>query len=260
MAQDNLRVSSAVTRKLLSTQAGTFDGAFGISCDTADNPLKLMQLNETTGRYDIVRAVSEEEYAAHKDSPKTSTRRRLFFQSHVGEPLYTNAAVTDSGSPGSSASTTSSSSSSLFLSTRHRLQDTPLFMEGDPDALLLGRERLCAPVIVADPSMGTFCPVGQDDCRIALPNAYHSKLELTCTSETQDFHVKYILPLMIFMFAMFGYLCFCSPKGRYTSGYKKKVVRCWDEDKYEQSLNQTLDRMVQQQYDRRMRLERLWAC
>jgi hypothetical protein len=66
MAQDNLRVSSAVTRKLLSTQAGTFDGAFGISCDTADNPLKLMQLNETTGRYDIVRAVSEEENAAIK--------------------------------------------------------------------------------------------------------------------------------------------------------------------------------------------------
>jgi hypothetical protein len=132
-----------------------------------------------------------------------------------------------------------------------------LFLEGDPDALLLGRECLCAPVLIADPSMGTFCPVGQDNCRIALPNTYRSKLELTCTSETQDFHVKYILPLAIFMFFLFGYLCFCSPKGRFAGGYMKKVVRCLDEVEYEQSLNETLDRMVQQQFDRRMRLQRL---
>jgi hypothetical protein len=37
----------------------------------------------------------------------------------------------------------------------------------------------------------------------------------------------------------------------------KKIIHCWDEDWYEQSLNDTLDRMVQQQVDRRMRVERL---
>jgi hypothetical protein len=78
-------------------------------------------------------------------------------------------------------------------------------------------------------------------------------------ADTQDFHAKYVLPLAIFMFCMFGYLCFCSPKGRYAGGYMKRIVHCWKEDEYEQSLNSTLDRMVQQQYDRRMRLERLRA-
>lgn len=240
MANEKLRVSSAATRKLLPTQQGTFDGNFGISCDTAVNPLMLVQLNETTGRYDIVRTVSEEEYAAYRENLKLKSgkRRRLF-----GEPLYTNA-VTDF-----SNSTTS----------RRQLQDTPLFMEGDHDALLLARECLCAPVVDMFASIGTFCPVGQDNCRIALPNTYRTKMELTCTAETQDLPAKYILPLAIFMSFMFGFLCFCSPKGRYAGGYMKKIVHCWDEGEYEQSLNNALDRMVQQQYDRRMRLERLRA-
>jgi hypothetical protein len=253
MAKDNLRVSSDATRKLGPIQSGTFE----LSCDTATNPLKLVQLNETTGRYDVVRTVSEEEYAAHK----ISKRRRLFFQSNDSEPLYANA-VTDSSSPDSSNSMTSSSGSSdsLFDSTRRRLQDTPLFLEGDPDALLLARECLCAPVVIADDtSMGTFCPVGQDFCRVDLPSSYRANLEVTCKAETQDFHARYTLPLGIFMSFMFVFLCLCSPKGRLARGYAKKVVRCWSDDRYEQSLNETLDRMIQLQHDRRMRLQRLRA-
>jgi hypothetical protein len=252
MLNENLRVSSAAatSRKLLPTQAGTFDGQFGISCDTAANPLMLVQLNATTGRYDIVRTVSEEEYAAYRESQKLkiSKRRRLF-----GEPLYTNA-VTDSSTISPDIHPSNSTMS------RRRLQDTPLFFdEDDPDALLLARECLCAPVVDVFATIGTFCPVGQDNCRIALPSTYRNKMELTCTAKTQDFHAKYILPLAIFMFFMFAYLCFCSPKGRYAGGYMKRIVRCWDNDQYDQSLINTLDRMVQQQYDRRMRLERLRA-
>jgi hypothetical protein len=249
MANDNLRVSATTTssRELLPTQAGTFDGQFGISCDTAENPLMLVQFNETTKRYDVVRTVSEEEYKAYRESQKVpkqpNTRRRLF-----GEPLYANAAATATDD---SSSTT----------THRRLQDTtPLFFdEDDPDALLLARECLCAPMVDIYATIGTFCPVGQDNCRIALPNTYRNKMELTCTANTQDFHSKYILPLAIFMFFMFGYLCFCSPKGRYAGGYMKRILHCWDGEEYEQSLNNTLNRMVQQQYDRRMRLERLRA-
>jgi hypothetical protein len=242
MANENLRVSATtMSRKLLPTQAGTFDGQFGISCDTAENPLMLVQFSETTGRYEVVRTVSEVEYAAYRESQKTlkqpKTRRRLF-----GEPLYADAAVTDSGT-----------------TTHRRLQDTtPLFFdEDDPDAILLARECLCAPLVDIYDTIGTFCPVGQDNCRIALPNTYRTKMELTCTADTQDLYAKYILPLAIFMFFMFGYLCLCSPKGRFASGYMKRIVHCWDGDEYEQSLNNTLDRMIHQQHDRRMRLERL---
>jgi hypothetical protein len=243
MAKDNLRVSSDATRKLGPNQ---YSGSEFV-CNTADNPLKLVQLNETTGHYDIVRTVSEEEYTDYK----ISKRRRLFFQSHDGEPLFTNA-VTDISSP-------DSSNISLLVATRRRLQDISLALEGHPDALLLARECLCAPVIVDDNSLGTFCPVGQDYCRVSLPSTYQANLEVICTADTQDFHARYTLPLGIFMTFMFVFLCFCSPKGRFARAYTKKVVRCWSDDRYEQSLNETLDRMVQLQYDRRMRLQRLRA-
>jgi hypothetical protein len=256
MARDNLRVSAAATRELLPTQAGTFDGRFGVSCDNAINPLKLLQRNETTGLYDVVRTVTEEEYDAHRESLENSKKRRLSFQSHVVAPLYTNG-ITVSSRTDSSSSSASSLSSSLLVSTRRQLQNTPLFLDDDPDALLLARECLCAPV--ADASISTFCPVGQDNCRIALPNGYRAQLELTCTTEPQDFFVRYVLPLTVFMFVFFGCLCFCSPKGRSAVGYMKKIIHCCDEDWYEQSLNDTLDRMVQQQFDRRMRLERARA-
>jgi hypothetical protein len=93
MARDNLRVSAAATRELLPTQAGTFDGRFGVSCDNAINPLKLLQRNETTvplQRKNMTPIVKAWRTARNVDCPFSRTSLRLCIQM---ESLYPAALI-----------------------------------------------------------------------------------------------------------------------------------------------------------------------
>lgn len=213
----------------------------GDSCDASRQPLTLLQRNDTTGLYDVMRTVSEEEYADHQDNRQVikNQNRQLFasFEENVlGAPLFTTTSTSDRNGH-----------------YRHLQGLSVSRIDNDPDAMLLGRACPCSPV------EGTYCPVGQYNCRIAFANAYRERVEVTCTAQGQDFFLRYVFPLTIFMFLFFGCLCFCSPKGKYSMGYMKKLVCCWNDERYEQYLNEALDRMAQLQYTRQMRLDRLRA-
>jgi len=221
---------------------------FGDSCDTTSNPLTLVQRNDTTGLYEVVRTVSEEEYQSYRESLlRTNNRlRRLSssFQAHVIAPFYTidTAKSQDSSSPRSlQDNNDAASAGSLSM----------IMDPDDPGAIVLGRECSCSPV------EGTYCPVGNQYCKIELVNPYQEKLGLSCTTDTDDAFSLFVLPLTVFLFIFFCCLCQYSPRGRYAKGYAKKVACCWDEGRYEQSLNDALNRMAQQHFDQHRRMERI---
>jgi len=130
-------------------------------------------------------------------------------------------------------------------------RDSSRRLVDDPDAVLYGRECPCSPV------PGIYCPEGANLCKVALASTHRSQLEITCAAETQDFFIRYLFPLAVFMVLFFACLCFFSPKGRYSLGYFKKILCCWSEEQYKQALNEELDRMARRNYARRRAAERV---
>jgi hypothetical protein len=216
-------------RKLLPTQAGTFDGQFGIL--VLENPLMLVQINKITGRYEVVRTVSEE---STRLIVKARSRKQLKSR-RLRRASYANAAVTDS-------STTSS----------RRLQDTPLdtplFFDEDDPTHSCWLASACAPMVDIYATMGTFVPSVKTICHALPTRIERDGIDVQWpTRKIFMPSMSYHLPSLCFAHVWIPLFLFS--KGR-AGGYMKRIVHCWKR-MVRAVLNSTLDRMVQQQYDRR---------
>ena len=212
------------SRKLQNSNINPKGPRFERFCDTSDEPTILLKRNSTTGRYQIL---DEEDETGNGNGTNSApeningnrTRRKLSVQS------------------------SSPPSSPIFP-----WEMSPRWLQNeveDPGDILRGRQCPCAPV------SGVFCTDAAPLCKVYLKNAYREDMKIVCMSETQDNFLRYIIPLTVFLFCFFAYLCFCSPRGRYSTGYLKKLFCRWDEERYQQALNDELDNIISRVWQRR---------
>ena len=123
-------------------------------------------------------------------------------------------------------------------------------VEASTEHNILARLCDCAP----DPSY--YCPLGTPTCRVSLENTYRAQTTIVCVARTQDFASRYVLPLAFFLFFFFGILCLCSPKGRYSRGYLRRLLGGWSLERYQRELEAELERRIAQQRSRRERMAR----
>lgn len=114
--------------------------------------------------------------------------------------------------------------------------------------IIYGRRCVCAR------TDDVYCPVGAYLCRIVEPNSRIYRVQ--CEEDTQGLGVRFVLPLVIFMFVFFACLLVSSPKGKYAQGYLRKVLCCWTSDRYEQELRREIDHRARRDNRRRMRAQR----
>ena len=173
----------------------------------------------------------------------------------VGDEYYLLGDATEGGHLRRSLVDSSSSSSSLgfregtdaiispIIIPSNSL-DAPRFLEQEAD-IIYGRECFCAK------TDNVYCPVGAPLCRIIAPNSRTYKIQ--CEGETQGMAQRFLLPLVLFMYILIVCLLFGSPQGRYTRAYLKKILCCWDEERYQEELRKQIRYMAQQAYRQRQR-------
>jgi Ring finger domain len=204
---------------------GSFNGRYGVSCSTEASPLVQLIRNETSGKY-IVGNVTESNAVNGRERRTSST---VF--SHQQEMFPVFAQNEFSADP-------------AFFPRRHGLEQSQV-ASLTVDPVLYGRLCVCSPV------PETYCLDGVNICKIALSNPSKTVEAIYCSTETFDMQLRYMLPLIIFLFGLLACLCFCSPKGMYSRGYAKRLACCWQESQYLVALNAELDAMIQRNRNRR---------
>ena len=207
--------SNNVPNEVTETNRRKSSPAIQTTCNTARTGLKKFAFSENEGVYVLVGDASEEEvYGSSRLRQRSLSTGRSFLGTTSTSPIFPQAVRND------------------------RALDVS-------DEVIYGRWCYCAKVKDA------YCPVGAELCRIVEPNPFTSRVQ--CEGEVQGMAGRYLFPLVLFMYLFFAGLLLGSPQGKYARGHIKKLLRCWDDDRYEEDLGLQIDRMVNRAHQRRAR-------
>lgn len=95
-----------------------------------------------------------------------------------------------------------------------------------------------------------YCPIGAETCRVWDYGGWRRRWEydVRCEGKPQDLMLRFILPVCGFAFLYI--LCFLagSQKGKYALVYLRRLVCCWNEDRYQRVLVEELDERARRSY------------
>jgi hypothetical protein len=237
-------------------------GRSSMLCSTEFNPLQTLVWNATSGFYDVpdntINTTNTTASTTNAVGGNTGQRwlQSLFSWTNEDELLQNSEDVSGIHSRSRrDAPIQTEQSSRLWTSHKadydhqgrvdsyvpHRRLEDP------PTPVLYGRQCLCSPL------PDTYCPIGAHHCKIAFTDASARRdiFEISCAADSKDSFVRFVVPLMFFFWFLVLCSCVYSPKGAYARGYLQRVVFCWQTPRYEQALQENLDRIVRRNRQRR---------
>lgn len=114
--------------------------------------------------------------------------------------------------------------------------------EGMSVQFAYGRLCPCSPV------ENMYCPDDTRSCRVSNETGIFT---VTCYGEQSGKGIRYVFFLSMLLFGLALWLCAVSPRGRYSRGYLRRLLSCWNQDQYRGHLDRSLDQIIQRIRDQR---------